>query len=39
MTVQWRVGDMRELDDVARYAGAYCTSPRFGYFSDPENER
>jgi SAM-dependent methyltransferase len=39
VSAQWRVGDMRELDDVARYAGAYSYFTSFGYFSDPENER
>lgn len=37
--VEWRVGDMRALDEARRYDGAYSYFTSFGYFSDAENER
>lgn len=39
VTVQWRVADMRALEDVASYVGVYSYYTSFGYFSDVENEQ
>jgi SAM-dependent methyltransferase len=39
VTVDWRQGDMRELDAGGVFDAAYSFFTSFGYYSDDENER